>query len=73
MTTLLLEKIGVKVVSERNPRILNVPGVGEIQVGIGETYADIFESVFDKGFKDGVLVGKIEKINELKSCLNIEK
>jgi len=63
--------MGIKVVQDRNPRVLDVPGVGEIKVGIGETYADIFEALYEFGFKDGVLKGKNEKVLEIKSCLNI--
>jgi hypothetical protein len=63
--------MGITIISERNPRIINIPGIGNLQIHRGETYADIFEAVYDNGHKDGVLVGKTEKIDEIKKCLNI--
>jgi hypothetical protein len=71
MTTQLLEKLGIKIVQIRNPRILEVPGVGKIQSSPGETIADVFETVYELGFNAGLEKGKEQKANEIKNCLNL--
>jgi hypothetical protein len=71
MTTQLLDKLGIKVIQVRNPRILEIPGVGEIKCSPGETIADIFEDVYELGFKAGIEKGKKQKVSEIRKCLNL--
>jgi hypothetical protein len=72
MNALQLERLGIKVINVRNPRILEVPGIGELLMPRGETIADIFERVYEFGFKEGIEEGKKEKAAELLKVLMAE-
>lgn len=71
MNSQLLEKLGIKVIQVRNPRVLEIPGVGEIKCSPGETIADIFEDVYELGFKAGIEKGKFHKAEEIRKILDI--
>ena len=64
-----LQKLGISVVQARNPRLLFVPGVGNVQVSKGEEIEDIFEAIYENGFKDGIEKGKKQKSNQILELL----
>ena len=73
MNAQTLSKLGIKVIQERNPRILEVPGVGQIKCSPGETIADVFEIVYELGFNAGLEKGKEQKAAEVRKCLNLKE
>lgn len=67
-----LKSLGIKFAgNEFRPREFFIPFVG-VQI-IPEDYdiEDIFKFVYESGCENGKILGREEKINEIKKCLNI--
>lgn len=74
MTVEELEKLGIYQISPKfYPRKFGIDGYGEFIIPENYTIADIFQLIYKQGYKEGTEKGKLLKIKEIRSCLDLDE
>lgn len=73
MTKEDLQKMGIiHLESKLYPNKFFVPQVGDVNLYEPYRWEDIFQMIYDSGYKSGTKYGEAKKISEIKRVLNIE-